>query len=223
MQSPIGKRLKTPSRLAASTIAASAIVMTDIVLVWRGDQSYSGPRGVLPLVTLAALLLLSGGDLASVGLALRPIQGYRYWMKATLAIGAVVGAIVMAAASVFVGLGLEIPILGVPLALVPSFFVRMCVVAPLVEEATYRLALCTAACVVLTPRGAIVVSGTSFAALHVLYGNPGPDNLVAGFFLAWAYLKSGTILLPLALHALGNLCALAAWVGLWYWRVDLLF
>ena len=47
---------------------------------------------------------------------------------------------------------------------------------------------------------------------------PGPDNLIAGFFLAWAFLKSGSIIVPLALHALGNLCALVSWVGMWwYW------
>ena len=55
-------------------------------------------------------------------------------------------------------------------------------------------------------------SGLLFGGLHVLYGNPGPDNLVAGFFLAWAILKSGSILVPLALHALGNLCVIAAWI-----------
>jgi len=68
----------------------------------------------------------------------------------------------------------------------------------------------------LGPRGTIVASGLLFGALHVLYGNPGPDNLLAGFLLAWTYLRSGSILVPFALHALGNLGVLASWVALWY-------
>ncbi len=36
-----------------------------------------------------------------------------------------------------------------------------------------------------------------------------PDNLVAGFFVAWAYLRSETIVIPIALHALGNLVVVA--------------
>jgi membrane protease YdiL (CAAX protease family) len=76
------------------------------------------------------------------------------------------------------------------------------------REATYRFGLCTGLVRLLRPWGTIVVSGTIFGALHVLYGNPGPDNLIAGYFLAWTYLKSGTIIVPVVLHSLGNLCGL---------------
>ena len=56
-----------------------------------------------------------------------------------------------------------------------------------------------------------------FGLLHVVYGNPGPDNLVAGFFLAWSFLKSGTIVVPVVLHSLGNACVFVAQVVTWYW------
>jgi membrane protease YdiL (CAAX protease family) len=51
-----------------------------------------------------------------------------------------------------------------------------------------------------------------FGLIHVLGGNPGPDNLIAGFFLQWAYMKSGTVLVPLAMHSSGNLIAFSAQV-----------
>lgn len=41
--------------------------------------------------------------------------------------------------------------------------------------------------------------------------------MIGGFVLAWAYLKSGSIMIPIGLHSLGNLgllafnAAVAAW------------
>lgn len=66
-------------------------------------------------------------------------------------------------------------------------------------------------------RTAIVVSGVVFGGLHVVNGNPSPENLVGGLFLAWAYLKSGTIYIPILLHSLGNFVAWAGQVAAWYW------
>jgi uncharacterized protein len=79
------------------------------------------------------------------------------------------------------------------------------------------MVLCLPAVVLLRPGGAVAASGLLFGALHFAYGNPSPENLAGGFFLAWAYLKSGTILVPLLLHSLGNLCAVAGQVAGWYW------
>jgi uncharacterized protein len=97
-------------------------------------------------------------------------------------------------------------------------FVQMCVLSPIFEEATYQFGLCTGLVTVLRPWGTIVVTGMIFGALHILYGNPGPDNLIAGYFLAWAYLKSGTIVVPVVLHSFGKLCALAMHFATWYWH-----
>ncbi len=60
----------------------------------------------------------------------------------------------------------------------------------------------------LGPRRAIVIDGAVFALLHFVYGNASPDNFVGGYVLAWAYLRSGTIVVPLVLHAAGNLAAM---------------
>jgi membrane protease YdiL (CAAX protease family) len=67
------------------------------------------------------------------------------------------------------------------------------------------------------PWTAVTVSGLAFAALHIVHGNPSPENLVGGFFLAWAYLKSGSIYIPILLHSLGNFVAWAGQVAAWYW------
>lgn len=68
----------------------------------------------------------------------------------------------------------------------------------------------------------VVVSGSLFAIAHFVGGNPGPDNFVAGFLLAWAYLKSGSLLIPILLHALGNLCVFVFAICMYYWPLFLL-
>jgi membrane protease YdiL (CAAX protease family) len=89
-----------------------------------------------------------------------------------------------------------------------------CIVAPLFEEPIYRLIL--VAGLRKFPSWAIVaVGGLTFALLHVLYGNFSPDNAVAGFFLTWAFLKSESILVPMALHSLGNLIVILSWILVW--------
>ncbi len=221
--SPIGQLFGSETRRVAAFVVATLVVVADFRLVWRGEHSYTGARALLPLIALATFLLLNRGDLASLGLVWRGRQGIRYWIKASGLIGGVVLAVVLVSAVAFVSLGAEIPIHGLPLSLVPTALVRMCVLAPIIEEATYRLALCTASASLLRSEQTIALSGVLFAFLHVLYGNPGPDNIVAGFFLAWAYLKSGSILTPILLHSLGNLCVLVFWVALWYGKTDWLW
>jgi membrane protease YdiL (CAAX protease family) len=92
----------------------------------------------------------------------------------------------------------------------------MCLYAPIVEETVFRLLLTAALLPTLGERWTIVASGAAFAIVHILRGNPGPDNLIAGFMLEWAFLRSGTILVPLAFHAGGNLIALTSHVVIWY-------
>jgi membrane protease YdiL (CAAX protease family) len=219
METPIGRRL-TESRSAAATSALVAIlvVSADFWLVWRGEYSYVGPRAALVAGALVVYLILARGDLASVGLRLRPDENHTDWLRTTLAIGAAIAACFLVAGGVYSLLGWKIPIVQMhPDQFWPQFL-HACILAPAVEEGIYRIGLCCGAYAVLGARGAIAVSGLVFGALHVLYGNPGPDNLVAGFFLAWAFLRSGSIIVPVALHALGNLCALVSWVGMWwYW------
>jgi membrane protease YdiL (CAAX protease family) len=222
VETPIGQGLRTPWSRALAGVLAISVVGFDLVRVWQNDRSYSGPRLWFPIIALAVYLVLVRGDLASAGLTFRPRQGLKYWMKASLVIGAIIASIVVAVAAVYTARGEYLPVAGQSLADTPRLFVRMCIVAPLVEEEIYRLALCTGAAAAIKSWGTVALSGATFAILHVLYGNPGPDNLVAGFFLSWAFLKSGSILVPVALHSIGNLFVLVAWVGLGYWRSGLL-
>jgi membrane protease YdiL (CAAX protease family) len=125
-----------------------------------------------------------------------------------------------AATALWVAAGWRLPVGSVaPGEIGPAFF-RMCVFAPLLEEAIYRVALCVPLAAVAGPKWAIVVSGTAFGFLHAFYGNLSPENALGGFFLAWAYLRSGSVCVPVTLHAAGNLLILAGQVGVWYWLTD---
>jgi CAAX protease family protein len=215
---PIARAIGTSggAKVVVALIAATLII-SDLWLVWRGNVSYLGPRSILPMVAVAAYLLMARGDLASLGLRPRPVQGLRYWIVATLASATAIGAILAVGGLVFVLTGRPLPIYATGPHDILEAFVRMCILAPLVEEATYRLGFCTGAVPLLGPRLTIAASGLTFGALHVLYGNAGPNNLVAGFFLAWSYLKSESFLIPVALHSLGNLLVLLVQVAAWYW------
>jgi membrane protease YdiL (CAAX protease family) len=92
-----------------------------------------------------------------------------------------------------------------------------CINAPILEEVVYRFILCVPATALARPLGAIVLSGAAFAALHVATGVASPDNLIAGYILAWAYLKSGSLFVPVTLHLLGNSCVLIVEVAAWHW------
>jgi uncharacterized protein len=86
----------------------------------------------------------------------------------------------------------------------------MCISAPVHEELVYRVLLTVALLPLLGFYGTVIAGGIIFAMIHVLGGNPGADNVIAGFFLQWAYMRSGTLLVPLAMHASGNAIALSA-------------
>ncbi|MDR3618585.1 MAG: type II CAAX endopeptidase family protein [Paludisphaera borealis] len=219
MRTTIGGRLNDSRlRSVVAGLVAGAVVLADFWLVHRGEANLWRMRAAPPFLALAVYLILARGDRASVGLTLRPIQGLRYWSIATLVIGAAIGAIILLAGASAWLLGLEVPSPSIRPEDAPERLISMCVMAPVVEEATYRLGFCAGAVPVLKPWGTIALSGVVFGLLHVQYGNPAPDNLVAGFFLGWAFFKSGSILVPVALHSLGNLCVLALWLGSWYWR-----
>lgn len=203
-------------------IAMAMIAIVSLSLDWwlsanpslrRTD--YRAINAVTALVLYALLTPVARHDL---GLRLLPAQGLRYWLR----VGTILTAIM-----VVIGVGgMAILTSGhhwrdaehvpttPPEAIIDRFFV-MCLEAPILEELLYRMIVCVPIAAV-SPALAIAVSGILFAALHFAYGNPGPDNFLAGYLLAWTYLKSGTILVPIALHASGNAIALGFQVGAWY-------
>lgn len=88
--------------------------------------------------------------------------------------------------------------------------------APVLEESVYRLFVCVPLVPLIGCRSTIIASGILFGLLLVLYGNPSPENLFGGFFLAWAYLKSKSIVVPLLLHGIGNGVVVASQIAGWY-------
>jgi uncharacterized protein len=205
-------------RAVASAFTATVVVGADLWLVWKGETSLLGLRALPPALAFMSYALLYRGDWPAIGLRFRPIQGLRYWVMATAAIGAAIGVFLVLAVAAALLTRYPFHLNEIRPDFLPTIFVQMCVLAPIVEEATYRFGLCTGMVPVGQPWVTILVSGVTFGFLHVLYGNPAPDNLIAGFFLAWAYVKSGTIVVPVALHSLGNLFAMLFQLGTWYWR-----
>lgn len=178
-----------------------------------------GWRSVLPFAAMVVYGTVGKWDQDSLGLRLRPLQGAGYWVKLTLIIGGVLLAWVtvwfLTAPLIW---PLVEPLIHIRIrALTPSEFLHefphSCILAPVFEEATYRFALCTPAARIVRPWGTVLLSGCAFAALHLAYGNPSPDNMIAGFFFAWAYLKSGSMVVPISLHALGNLFVMSVQLG----------
>jgi membrane protease YdiL (CAAX protease family) len=203
--------------LAIAATVAPLVVAADIALVlWNRYPVSMEGRGVLALIALATYLWLSQGDTASIGLVM-PLQGWRYWGRMALLIGLVVAAFIEVGLGAWCLSGYELPIYATDPGNLDAAFLQMSVFAPVLEETIYRLVVCVPLCVWFGPWKAIAVSGIVFGGLHVACGIASPENLVGGFFLAWAYLKSESIVVPVLLHGLGNLGALAAQVGTWYW------
>jgi len=220
VQTAIGQHLTHSRRaLAVAGAVGVLVVAADLVLVWWGRYPEAmEARGVLAVVALFALLRLTGGDLDSVGLRLRPSQGWWWWVLVSLGIGVAVAVCLVVGLGLWVLTGHALPVYTTRPGEIAPAFLRMCVTAPVLEEAVYRLALCVPLAVCIGPWKTVVVSGLAFAAMHMIAGIPSPENLVGGLFLAWAFLKSESIIVPVLLHSLGNLCALLVQVGGWYWQ-----
>lgn len=173
-------------------------------------------RAVLAMAVLAVYLMSGVADCKSLGIRMRPIQPVSYWIRITviLAVLMLVPILTYAGVAKSLGWGLTIPRIAPDQAI--SVFLHMIVIAPIVEESIYRLVLCFPTTAVIGSTGTIILSGTIFAGLHFVYGNPSPDNCLAGYVLTWAYLKSGSLLVPITLHSLGNCVAFAVQLGAWY-------
>jgi uncharacterized protein len=213
MKTAIGGLLKSNKRAWwFSFLIAVVAIISDIALVVARpatDVWFDLPAAAV-VVFLGALAFFYR-DRNSFGLCFLPLQGGVYWVKVTLLLGAIMLAIILAASWVLLGvLKYQVPsdyyYLSHKSQILP-LFVSMCIAAPITEEIIFRLALCPPLAAKWKPMTAIIVSGSIFAAMHVLNGNPGPDNMIAGFILAWAFLKSGSLSVPIALHSLGNFFA----------------
>lgn len=198
--SPIGVGLARPVAITMC-IAGLVVVAHDLQLL--GDFSYwGGRRDVPPAAALALFVYLARNDLGAIGVRGRPLPSPRYWLWATIGLAAIMALLVAGTIVVFLAAGWPMQ------ALPPSRFdiFSAVVEAPVVEESIYRWLFVTGL-VAAVPRGrwvAVVLCGAVFAYLHFVYGNPGPDNFIGGYLFAWMYLRSGSILVPMAFHAAAN-------------------
>jgi membrane protease YdiL (CAAX protease family) len=219
MHTSIGRKLTTSRQrsIAAALIGATTIALDFALVVTEQFALLTEARCVMILLAFAALVGLTEGDLSSLGLRLRPAQGWWYWVRMTLWIGIAVGACVVIGLGLWILSGRELPLPLTPPGDICLRLFEMCVAAPVIEEAMYRFVLCVPLAALVGPWKTIVASGVVFGLLHVAYGTASPENLVGGLFLAWAYFKSESISLPVLLHSLGNMVALGSQVAGWYW------
>jgi uncharacterized protein len=207
-----------PGRLALAGVFCFLVLLGDFALViWNRSPETIEGRAALALVALAAGIWLVDGDLSSIGFRLAPVQGWRYWAGATALLGLAVAVCLLMGWGICALTGYEPPIYTTAPREIGVGFLEKCIYYPVLEEVIYRLALCVPLVILIGPWRTIAVSGLVFAGLHFAYGCPSPENLIGGFLLAWAYLKSESILIPLLLHSTGNFCALAFQVGGWYY------
>jgi len=189
---------------AAASAAAFAIIVIDL---WLAPTITAFTRLTLSCAALSLYALLTRGNWPALGLTLHPAGGWVWWLKATLVIGTGVGVFILLASGVLWVARVDLGIRGfTDISEFRRFVWRACLWAPVTEESVYRFALCVPLIRLIGERMTILASGAAFAALHFRYGNPAPDNFIAGFALAWAFLRSRTLLVPVGLHALGNLC-----------------
>ena len=195
-------------------LTARAIALTAVLVHLRACCPIESLPIVEPSTFLAtgllASLILSDGNSAAHGIVLRPREGWRFWIRFTLLLAGAILLLCIVCAAVFWSIGRPMQLPKRDPSHWPDAIYWMCLRAPLHEEIVYRVLLTVALLPLLGSRGTIVAGGILFGLMHVLGGNPGPDNLVAGFFLQWAYLRSGTVLVPLAMHAGGNAIALSS-------------
>jgi membrane protease YdiL (CAAX protease family) len=176
-----------------------------------------GVRPILLLIALLVFLHLLQGNLKAMGLQPTAKQSLGYWVRVTVGINCIVVLVCIAVAAGLLATGHKVPVYPTSPSVLGTRSVAMCLYYPILEEGIYRLILCIGVAMLFGRWTAILISGLAFALLHWIYGDPSPENQIAGFLLAWTFFKSETIVVPLALHALGNVGALAIQLVTWYY------
>ena len=225
MDTAIGATLKSSPRLLGFTIMVAVLIVgADMASIPFGpylglDYTFRFTLalfGSLYCAFVSSAQPLTGG--ITFGLRVASRQGWAYWVRAAAVVGAALFVVLLCAGVGFVALGYTLP---EPLIKSPSgvwpLFIWTCVTTPLFEEVIYRLVFCPPTAALLGARSCIILNGVAFAGLHFLYGNPSPENLLGGFILSWAFLKSETLVVPILLHAGGNIFAFLANVAYYYW------
>jgi membrane protease YdiL (CAAX protease family) len=199
---------------------ALVVPLADLLLIGVLHWDYLGTPQRVSLALFACIVLNEASNRTGgvLGSALAPDPNWRYWGWVMLFLGGILGLLVSIGLFISYWTGHTLPIPRVTPGDIPEALNRMCVEAPLIEEVIYCQAVCGAVLALAGPLWAIAVSGVPFALLHWVYGNPSLENQVGGFLLAWMYLRSGTLAVPILFHALGNLAALVLMVLVTHFR-----
>jgi membrane protease YdiL (CAAX protease family) len=204
----IGRAFRNDRRRGAIALVLALVIVAlqfkGAVLDRRWVEAQHGAHLAVVLGAIVALWWLAGRDLDTLGLRLHVDPTWRYWTIAIALIALAVGAIIagyLVAIGAHDELSFTAPDASTWLVDVPDAAIYW----PVLEELVFRVALCSALVAWIGTWPTVFASGAIFAAVHFVYGNPSPDNFVAGYFMAWAYLRSGSVAVPLAMHAGGNL------------------
>ncbi|QDT39575.1 CPBP family intramembrane glutamic endopeptidase [Stratiformator vulcanicus] len=217
MKTAIGSCLRSrPRNRAIAVSLALTVTVLDFLIVGFPGAYDEEKRLVLALVGCAAIVGLADGDAQSLGLRFTPRQGWLWWTKSVFGLALVIAIALGLYAGVLILFGQTLPIRRCPPAFFTSYFWQMCVLAPTMEEAIYRFILCVPLAAAIGGWKTIFTSGAVFAVLHVVYGNPSPENIFGGFLIAWAFVISESILIPFLLHAGGNFIVLLSNVAAWH-------
>jgi membrane protease YdiL (CAAX protease family) len=196
------------ARAAALAIAIAGGIFdatraTDVLaLRWRGH---------LAGAALSTLLLMrtAGWDLPSIGLTFEARPSWRYWKNVGVFTLVIVGCFV-------VGYVLATGALSNPdwlrsrIEVVDaSRLLELLLIAPVLEEIVYRLCVCAVLQQAFGRTIAILCSASVFMLIHFLRGNLDVSNGLGGIVLAWAFLTSRTLAVPILFHAAGNLLVIA--------------
>ena len=217
LQSAIGQHFEySPAKRRVAIGCGVAVISIDWLLLLHVSQHAASVRTEFALIAFAIFVYLTDGDLQSLGIRLRPKQGWKPWIWISTKLLCIVAICVVAGLGAWHLMGNELKAPNIDPAYFTHYFLHACVKAPILEETIYRVVVCLPLVSMIGCWKTIGISGILFASLHFVYGNPGPANLVGGFLLAWAYLKSETILLPLLLHSVGNFLALCCQLAALY-------
>lgn len=160
MQTAIGQHFQSSTAQRLAVAIGVVTVVTDYIYVTY-YYSYD-VRCALALIAFAAIIYLADGNLSSLGLRLTPQQGWRPWVRNSLIIGLLVSICFVLGTRIWLLMGCEIPQPKVSPFPIFSNFLRMCFVAPVMEEAVYRVIICVSLMNYLGPWKTIIISGLLF-------------------------------------------------------------
>jgi CAAX protease family protein len=199
-----GEDRKHGAMALAIGLAVVALQFQNALFAHPWAYLQGGTHLILALGAIIVMWRLAGRDFDTLGLRMRVEPSWRYWVIATVLIGlvvSVVGAGYVIATGKYEHLSFAAPDSSTWLDRIPNG----CIYAPVFEELVFRVALCSALVPWVGRWPTVIASGAIFSLVHITYGVGGPDNFIAGYFMAWAYLRSGSVAVPIAMHASGNL------------------